>query len=162
MKLFSKLTLLSFTLLTLACSDDDEGPAYEFKDQVIQGQINGKPWSFVEGSAEISPFDDSDLSIELGAEDLEDPCDIFGSSGLRVFFTITNKVGLTELNFSFEEGGQTVTLFDPEGTLNIIATTGAVEILSISNTEVSGRIDARYEGDSGDGVNGSFTVPFCK
>lgn len=128
----------------------------------LKGQINGKSWSFVDGSAEISSFDDSKISIELGAQELEDPCDIFGSSGLRVFFSIKNEVALTELNFSFEESGQTVTLFDPEGTLNIIVSTGAVEILSISDTEVSGRIDARYEGDSGDGVNGNFTVTFCK
>ena len=161
MKKFSKIILLSIALLSFACSDDDEGPAYDFKDQTLQGLINSKSWAFVDGSAEISAFDESKLSIELGAVELEDPCDIFGFSGLRVFFSIDNEVGLKELNFSFEEEGQTVTLFDPEGTLNIIATAGAVEILSISSTEVSGRIDARSEG-SDDGVNGNFTVSFCE
>ncbi|MEO9966057.1 MAG: hypothetical protein ABJF11_09725 [Reichenbachiella sp.] len=163
MKTLARILFLSLIIINFSCSDDDDdgGPAYEFTNQNLQGQINGKSWSFVEGVAEVSPFDDTKLSIELGAEELESPCDLFALSGLRVFFSIPHEVALTELNFSLEEGGQTVTLFDPDGTLNIIATEGAVEILTITDTEVTGRIDAREGGGGEDGVNGNFSVTYC-
>lgn len=37
---------------------------------------------------------------------------------------------------------RTVTLFKESKTLNIIATEGAVEVTSISDTQISGRMDA--------------------
>lgn len=161
MKLLSKALIACLVVANFGCGDD-EGPAYEFKDQNLQGQINGKSWTFVDGNAEVNSFDDTRLSIELGAEALEDPCDFFSISGLRVFFSVKNEVTLTELNFSLDdEGGQTITLFDPEGNQNIIATAGAIEILTITATEITGKMDARYEGDGGDGVNGNFSVTFC-
>lgn len=161
MKAFNKVILGMLWLVLVSCGDDDDGPSYEFIDQNLQGEINGQTWSFVDGNAEISVFDDTKLSIELGAEELADPCDVFGLSGLTVFFSIANEVGLTELNFTFDENGQTVTLYDPDGSQNFIATAGAVEILTITETEVTGRIDARYEGEDGNSVNGNFSVTFC-
>lgn len=37
---------------------------------------------------------------------------------------------------------RTVTLFKESETLNVIATEGAVEVTSISDTQISGRMDA--------------------
>jgi hypothetical protein len=58
------------------------------------------------------------------------------------------------------ENSVVVNLFEEEGYVNNLASTGAVEILSISETQVSGRIDARIDDESF--VNGNFTVNICK
>ena len=167
--LFKSTTLLllpSFLLFAVSCSKDDEadGPSYEFIDQNAQGTIDGISFSFQTGTAEDSFFNEEELSIDLydESEDITDVCDFFGfGDAVRVFFSIPNTVGLYELSFSFDdaENGRTVTMFNPAKTLNIIATEGAVEILSISDTEVSGRLDI----DAGEGneVNGNFTVTIC-
>lgn len=161
MKTLNKLMLGLLLLALASCGDDDNGPSYEFKNQNLQGEINGQEWSFVDGTAEVSVFDDTQLSIDLGAVELDDPCNSFGLSGLSVFFSVDNEVGLTELSFSFDEDGQTVTLYDPDGSQNFIASAGAIEILTITETEVTGRLDARYEGEDGNSVNGNFSVTFC-
>lgn len=77
-----------------------------------------------------------------------------------MFFTVPNEVGLYKLSFDLGSfSGQTVTLFDQQTVLNTIATTGAIEILTITDTEVTGRVDARADKDNF--VNGNFTVSFC-
>jgi len=159
--------LLSFSILFIvSCSKDDEAGSggYEFKNQNAQGTIDGISFSFGEGTAEDSFFNDGELSIDLfdDSEDITDICDSFSFGDfVRVFFDVPNAVGVYELSFSLTdaENGRTVTLFNPANTLNIIATEGAVEILSITDTEVSGRLDVR--GGDDDSVNGNFTVTIC-
>lgn len=143
---------------SFACGDDEEnGPSYEFKDQTAQGQVEGNNWTFVSGLSEVSFFDEANISFELTSETYEDPCAEFILDGVRVLFDAPAEVGIYELSFS--ENGHTVTLYNPETQLNSIAVDGAIEIVSITETEVTGRIDAHA--DSETFVNGDFTVPFC-
>ena len=151
------LILLSFVLITSCGDDEDNGPKYEFKNQSLQGQIEGEAWVFSSGIAEVSFFDETDLSFELSSETFEDPCTEFILDGQRLLFDVPATVGVYEL--SFTENGHTVTLYNPDTNLNSIAVSGAVEILTITETEVTGRIDART--DSETFANGNFTVPFC-
>lgn len=154
--IFPVLTLC-LVILT-SCGDDDSGPAYSFDDQDLQGEIQGQDWVYLDGEAEESFFFDDQMSIELIQEEIEQACGLFYSLESSVFFSVPYEEGLFELNLSGTTS-QTVTLYVPDETLNIIATGGAVEILSISETEISGRIDARYDEDNF--INGNFTIPFC-
>lgn len=154
------LPTLSLVLL-LACGDDeDPKSSYSFKDQDVSGEIEGDSWTYADGYVEESEFDGEEvLDITLTLEQDGSVCDIF-TEGDRVFFFVPKAVGVYKLSFDLNSfDGQTVTLFDEEETLNTIATEGAIEILSISETEVTGRIDARSDGNNH--VNGNFTVSFC-
>lgn len=79
-----------------------------------------------------------------------------------VFFSIPNEEGLYKLKFDFNgsaSDNQTVTIFQEDGFFNCIAAEGAVEITTISETGVTGKIDARC--DAGFFINGNFSVNFC-
>jgi hypothetical protein len=161
----SSALILFFSFLISCGSDDSEdtGPSYEFINQNTQGTIDGNSFDFGSGTVEVSPFDSNEFSLDLydDSETFTDPCELFGFGDfVNVFFSVPNAVGLYELSIDFSGGNEsrTVTLFNPETVLNIIATEGAVEILSISDTELTGRIDVRA-GESF--VNGNFTVVFC-
>jgi hypothetical protein len=163
MNLKSILRLQSVLALTflLACSDDDEKSSYSFKDQDLSGEIEGDSWTYEDGFVEEGTYEDEEvLDISLFLDQGVPACETFSREGDQVFFFVPNAVGLYKLNFDLSSfDGQTVTLFDDEETLNVIATEGAIEILSITETEVTGRIDARADGNNH--VNGNFTVSFC-
>lgn len=165
MKLLSKLAMLSLIIVFFSCGDDDDdGPAYDFKDQIAQGTINGKSWTFESGRAEIS---NGELSIDLSADSESIPCETFFFDGLIIFFYIDNETGTTELNFDLNDfdNSKTATFYDPEdgeSGLNIIATEGAIEILSITDTEITGRLDIRDGYDNSSSVNGNFTIELCE
>lgn len=148
-------------MFLLSCGDDDDG-SYSFKDQDLSGKIDGVSWTYADGYVEVDTHDDVDiLDVTLTLEQDGNICTGF-PEGDRVFFFVPNAVGIYKLYFklsSFE--GQTVTLLDDDQNppLNIIATEGAIEILTITDTEVTGRIDARADKKSY--VNGNFTVSFC-
>lgn len=152
---------LVLTLL-LACSDDDEKKSsYAFKDQDLAGEIEGDSWTYEDGFVEEGTFDGEEiLDINLFLAQEDPACETFQREGDEVFFFVPNAVGLYKLSFDLNAfDGQTVTLLDDEETLNVIATEGAIEILTITETEVTGRIDARADGQNF--VNGNFTVSFC-
>lgn len=150
------------TCLTLACSDDDEkGSSYSFKEQDLQGEIEGGSWTYADGYVETTTLEGVEsLSVNLMLTQTSGACETFSIEGDQVFFTVPNEVGLYKLSFNLGSfSGQTVTLFDQQTVLNTIATTGAIEILTITDTEVTGRVDARADKDNF--VNGNFTVSFC-
>jgi len=160
-KLLLQVSLLFTVLFVSACGDDDEeaGTSVNFLDQNVQGQIDGVSFSLGEGRADVI---NDELSIDFfdANEQIDDVCDFFGfGDEINVFFTVPNEVGLFPLNFDFTSGGQTVTFFNPDGNLNIFASDGAIEILTITDTQVTGRIDARA-GD--DAINGNFTLTICE
>lgn len=154
-----KLWVVVLLAIALGCGKDDPKPSYKFKNQTATGKIEGVSWTFVEGKAE----DDGDnFSIELMLDQTDSPCDVFAfPDGDLVMFTIPNVVGLYKLKFSLSGGSdlRTATLFDSEETLNIIATEGAIEILTITASEVTGRLDVRS--DDNNYINGNFTVSLC-
>jgi hypothetical protein len=149
--------LLLLAATVFSCKDDDDGKKYDFKDQDLSGQIADQNWTYDDGYAEVTG--DNKLSINiLAAHDGPTGCEA-SWQGDMVFFHCPNAVGLYELDFDGSGMGQTVTLFDNEETFNYISTEGAVEIISITETTVTGRIDAR--GDDEFFVNGNFTIALC-
>ncbi|UXX80457.1 hypothetical protein N7E81_05005 [Reichenbachiella carrageenanivorans] len=170
MKQLSVVLFACLVLISFSCSEDEDGgsdSSYEFKEQVAQGTINDKDWTLGSGYASSSSNDR--LSINLFGKDFETPCDVFSDRGVLIFFTLDNKVGVTELKFDFDDldNSKTATFLDPDaggdfGPLNIIATEGAIEILSVTDSEVKGRLDIRNGGDNTSSVNGNFTIDICQ
>ena len=156
--------LLSVVFITSCGSDDESGPSYAFIDQNLQGIIDGisfesKGGTFSEG------FDTGTLSVRIyDVSETDEVCDIFGGESVSIIFSIPETVGLYELFIDLDAfEGQTVTLVNPNGEdgipQNNIATIGAVEILSVSDTEVKGRMDATL--DAQNTVNGNFSLSSC-
>lgn len=80
---------------------------------------------------------------------------------IRCFFDVQAAPGLYPLKWDMGSPSdiQTVTLLEVDGFVNHIATEGAIEILIITDTAITGRIDAHLDGDNT--VNGNFTVDIC-
>jgi hypothetical protein len=158
----SSFLILSLAIL-LSCNDEVEKPSHNFKNQNLSGKIGNTSWTFNDGYADVYGIDeDSQVSFDLFQEAEEgEGCSAL-SKGNEVLFTLPNKVGLYLLNFELNdfESSIVVNLFEEDGYVNHLASTGAVEITSISETQVSGRIDAKIDDKSF--VNGNFTVNICK
>ena len=152
MKTSIRLILISFSLcsilvITSCGGDDDSGPSYDFIDQNLQGTIDGLSFTFGEGTVEETTIEGEQMiSFDLyhASEEFTDVCDFFGfGDEVSVFFFAPAEVGIYELSLDLSTfSGQTVTLFNPDGAVNNIASIGAVEILTITDTEVTGRMDA--------------------
>lgn len=157
--------LALFLFIAFACSKKEEAPApaYEFKNQDVSGKINSVAWTYVDGYADVSSASSGSepkVDVELVLAQPKKGCDIVSVSGNQVFFFLPAKVGLYPLSFNLSGGASyTATLFEKATTLNIIAGTGAIEILTLTNTEITGRIDARSDDKSF--VNGNFKVAIC-
>lgn len=160
-----RLTLIALLSLCLfCCGGDDEGsPKYSFKDQTLSGKIDNIGWIYGDG---YSSIDGDYADITLVTDQIEDEgCNIWDIEGNYIFFYVPATVGvhpLKKLDLSGSlEDNQTVTLLVNEDIpVNIIAQKGAIEILTISETQITGRIDARFDDESF--VNGNFTVTICQ
>lgn len=153
---------IGLCLLLASCSSEVEAPAYNFTDQNLAGMIEGVDWSYGDGYADITGEEETaKLHVTLVLPSEGEGCDIL-AEGDRVMFSFPKYEGLHILKVDYNDIGssRTVTLFDSEETMNVVATQGAVEITSISDTEVKGRIDAHAYDDNF--VNGNFTVPLCQ
>jgi hypothetical protein len=158
----NRLILLVFATIAFSCGSDggENGPGYEFIDQDAAGEIENEPWAYADGYASIN---DDMISIDLVLPQDEEGCDMGIPEGSSVFFNVPNAVDLYKLKFNLSNpvGNQTVTLYLEDGlnSVNYVATEGAIEILEITGSTVSGRIDARY--DKNTYVNGNFTISIC-
>jgi hypothetical protein len=148
--------------LLVSCSDDEKTSSYSFKDQDLKGKIGNVAWTFEDGFVEVETIEgELMLDFRMFQDQDEDACDVLFAEGNEVFFDVPNEVGLYKLHLNLNTGeGQTVTLFEDEGFMNNIATDGAVEILTITETEVTGRMDVRF--NKKNFVNGNFTIFFCQ
>ncbi|HEY8513301.1 MAG TPA: hypothetical protein VIL31_15190 [Cyclobacteriaceae bacterium] len=148
-------------LLLISCSKDSESPSHTFKDQDAAGEIEGVEWAYADGYAATTGEGTSKkLHITLVLPHEAQGCDIL-PEGDFVLFSIPAIKGLytLKLDFNNPENSYTVTLFDSDESMNVIAGKGAVEILSITESEVTGRIDARADDENY--VNGNFSIPLC-
>ena len=158
--------MLIFAMLaTFSCKDDDgEGTHHNFKNQDASGKIANVSWSYQDGYASIYDVGDSKrIEVRLVLAQTMTGCDISSfAEGDQVFFDLPTVVGVYKLVLDWTPtvNSNTATLLDTEEAEWYIATIGAIEILSISDTEVSGRIDAKA--DDKNFVNGNFTVSICQ
>jgi len=146
----------------VSCGNDESGPAYEFIDQPLQGKIGGVDFMMKDGKVEEGIFEEDGWFISIyGEDEVPEACEVSSAEKNYLFFNVPLEVGIYKLYFklsTFE--GQLVNLFDIEDEdMQNLASEGAIEILSISETEVTGRMDARFNNQNA--VNGNFTVSFC-
>ena len=158
----SSLLLIFSLAILFSCKDEEEKPTHTFKNQNLSGKIGNTSWTLNDGYADVYGIDEqSQVSVDLFMEAEEgEGCSAL-AKGNEVLFTLPNKVGLYLLKFELNdfENSVVVNLFEEDGYINNLASTGAVEITAISDTQVSGRIDARIDEESF--VNGNFTVDIC-
>jgi hypothetical protein len=159
-----KLNFLFYTLIAavlIQCSDDDK-KSFTFKDQDVSGRISNTAWTYADGYADTYANQEEELmiSVKLTLTQDQPGCEMGLPVGDQIFFDVPATPGVYKLFLDLESGdGQTVTLWDDSEELNILASKGAIEILEITETEVTGRIDARSSSDSY--VNGNFTIDIC-
>ncbi len=153
-------------LLVISCGDDEE-TGCTYNSTQIEGKIENEDWAFANGEARFyMDFDGTErIDIEMYsiASGVTDPCAQSSPDFKRIFFSIPKVVQERELNFSFsggnEEDQQTVTLFDPVTFLNVIVSEGCVEIQTINDTQVTGRMNITSGPDNF--MNGTFTLQVC-
>jgi hypothetical protein len=153
---YSSLVIVVAIAFTSCGGDDDNSPSFKFKDQDARGKINNVAFAYADGFADV---DTDEIRVTLTLEQPEDICENM-PEGNTVFFYVDNEVKLSKLFLdlnAFE--GLTVTLYQKEGSGNYIASEGAIEILTITDTEVTGRLDARLDSESF--INGNFSVQRC-
>jgi hypothetical protein len=155
------IVLIAICCALSGCGKDDNPKTYSFKDQDITGKIGNSSWSMLSGYAhsEISG-EDTFVYITCNNTTSIDPCSSYPSD-YHVFFTLPLKTGLYVLGYDAQNPflGWSVTLFNIDAETNSIADVGAVEIISVSETQITGRIDA--SADELNFVNGNFTVTIC-
>jgi hypothetical protein len=156
----NRIYLNLFTLLVISlvsCKDDDKAePAYSFKDQDATGKIENVSWTYKDGYVDIG----SELiHVTLTIEQDGKACDVTSPTGDYVSFAVDKEEKLYLLGGSGSTL-YTATLLESDDTMNYIALEGAIEITSITDLAVSGRIDARVDDETF--VNGNFTIPTCQ
>jgi hypothetical protein len=156
-----KTYLLTISLLVIASCGDDAKPSYSFKNQTLSGKIGNTEWEYGDGYAEVYGLEaNSELHVDLFMELDGEGCDLI-PAGNEVLFTVPNKVGIYPLkgNLSDLENSMFINMFEEETTMNHLASKGAIEILSITESTVTGRVDAKV--DEANTINGNFTVNVC-
>lgn len=162
LKSIVKIQLILFTAFTFSCGDDDEKKAYSFKNQDLQGEIFGASWEYTDGHAREATVNEEDqLVFALYPAYDESVCNAMGNYGDFVSIGgVPREVGLYKLNTTDPDFPiVVVSFFDVETGDAVFVQEGAIEILTITETEVTARMDARKDG--GNHVNGTFVVPFC-
>lgn len=169
----STILLGLLVALAISCKDDDTAikkeAGYNFKNQDLQGMIGGVVWTYRGGvAAEEIVEGEHVIGVDLAEEvSIGNDNDMRMPEGNYVFFDVPNAVGVYELEINWDanllrgnEEGQTITLYNEASGMSHIGTEGAIEILAVTDTEITGRIDARSE--SGTYINGNFTVQLYK
>jgi hypothetical protein len=161
-------------LLFCACGGltSSEGFKPDYRDQELQGKINGRTWTYVAGNVRRNFFDSAAYDFALTDSVDGDTCSLFlGDSG-TVLFTVYRPsldTGTYSLHFKLNsdwKDNQTVTFFYVDGqgvSQNKIATQGAfhlAEVDSTSGLRVQGKMDVKFDGSNY--ANGNFTVKYCR
>lgn len=184
MKLLLKSSLLtiisiSATLFISSCGKDDTEFSSDFLEQNLQGRIDNISFEFGEGTARHSTLSDDRLTFHL-YDINESPSEIceFSFGWENVFpaiqFIIPNSIGV--FNLDLNNNTDDYLLFHhnkvgagPNGedvSTSIVATEASVEIISISESEITGKLVGEFNSELNTEigettVNGNFTVEFC-
>ena len=157
-------TCTAAAILIMGCKKEDapqtETPAYEFKNQNLQGEIEGSSWTFLEGEVKASAFTNGEYNLFLRSTSDSNACNAFSNPDADyVTFALTSlEPQLKEINL----GTYNAVLYDKETELNVISVRGAIEILTVDTVArfLTGR--AHIYGDEINEVNGNFTINICE
>ena len=166
-----------FLLSVSSCNDDEDSPSYDydFKDQNLAGTIDGLPFVLGEGRVVVVPyrglFEDEEeedyLSFNLShvneQQGDEGVCSSFEGNEVRVIGFIPAEIGIYEFSGAdfFEAIVNLSNPVNPDDIVNNILAPrmGAVDILTITDSEVTGRMDVFIDDESS--INGNFSAVVC-
>lgn len=161
-----KLHLLFVVMVLLyACSNDDSSAdgsgdcAQTYTDQVAAGQFSGQPFTIVDGKHRfVGTSENSFFSLYIDAI-VGDLCGFPENTQSILFgFETELKVGnyplsiLNTVSFNTHTGNGAADI--------VLATCGEIEVISITETEITGRLKA--EADTSNFINGNFTAKRCQ
>ncbi|MDP2343502.1 MAG: hypothetical protein Q8O67_21260 [Deltaproteobacteria bacterium] len=148
------MRLLSMSLL-LALLAACPPPAEEeevFSEEPLGGEVGGEPWTFVAGDTNAFLSDDESLFSTFSQAAFAacvDPVE-----GPQLISALPLEVGVHKLKLS----GPNVT-FSPESGENIVAISGAIRIDEVTDTTISGAINAKADGNNE--ADGVFELTIC-
>lgn len=150
------LGIALMSCVTIAC-----GGSEGFNPTPPAGTFNGQPWSMVAATVQKAS---NKYDISLFSETVA-KCSSFAPSGSTkgsLLWTMPAELGNRPLKLDlfslFDPSNQTVTFLTPPSS-NTIATTGAVEVLSMTDTMVT--IGVLAKTGTGNDINGTFTATLC-
>jgi hypothetical protein len=160
------LLALGLVAGTAACggsdgSDDgsgaggDGGPsAPSYKDQNLQGTVDGSSWTFTHGTIE-NFGGNKRIELYAAGEAPDDPCtfDVASYEGWTVNFSAS----LEEKRFELSTDRFLTFSNAPD---NIATKTGWFELTSVGDSQIEGQLVAKADGDHV--VNGNFTAARCE
>lgn len=177
MKLKIISLIFSIMVVSVSCkkdedSDSSSGYKANYKNQVLQGKINGVDWTFISGKIlqDTSFFDMSKTQYSFTFTDtmITDTCFINAYGRLQLQLEFSDKdpilaVKSHSLNNGYNEFSKSLVFVHFENNLAKfdIAYSGAFEILTVDevNGIVTGRMDVRL--NENNYVNGNFTLKYC-
>ena len=150
-----------------ACSNSTKGdsttsstsmPDYETK--TLAGKIAGVSWTFDTGRI-VVPSSGSGYSYPMTSDNLSNECSSTytgSSSQPTIEYSRSEAPSVGEEELCFSSGcSKTLTFYD--GSMNYIITTGKIKIDTVTTTEVTGKMYAKYGSDHE--INGTFTLSRC-
>lgn len=154
MKSFESVVILGLGLV-LFCNNQNA------KAAPATGKINGVDWTFVSGKARQ---DGNNYNIYLWNQSFPDSCQEYSGSVFDVRMIFPAKVG--SYNVDPNSWSQNVMVFGDKREAgspnsNLIASSGQLEILTVTASEVTGRFSGEL-GWKDTSVSGDFTVKLCK
>jgi hypothetical protein len=176
MKNILLLSILGLAVTFSACKKNDDdvvpGSSYKvnYKNQPLQGKINGEAWTYVLGEVNSYQWTAPDYSHSFNITDTtdSDTCYAYSNKRSKIIFGFEDQnQWLTKVNhklkFDFTADSKTVTMvyYENGGPVNNIAAEGAYEILSVDTATrlVTGRMDIKI--DNNNYANGNFTLKYC-
>lgn len=132
-----------------------------FVNQAATGEFMDTTYTVLTGKAKEDPFDSTMYRFSLyGETPTGDMCDNFNFDLPRksIIFTLPKSVGTYALSSS---RGLTFNYALPNQTDATVATCGNIEIISITATTITGKLEADAR-DNESFLNGNFTVQLCQ
>lgn len=148
------LAVLSLVLL-VSCNDDNR---FNPNKDPLTGMIGGKEWTYGSGNANYSFIDGAYTGLVL-RERVEDPCTRVISSADHLTITFPPMRGVFNLPYIPNSNNTADVIFRIQGGARYTATSGFIEIVDITSTEVVGFISADY--DEKNFIEGSFLLRLC-
>ncbi|MBV6645047.1 MAG: hypothetical protein KI790_06345 [Cyclobacteriaceae bacterium] len=158
----SRLLALLMVAIVVSCSDDDVAKDSEFIDQVAQGKIKGA--DFEAGTYSRAEEADNQTNLYFSIRDkgavYDNPCGFHGFDGSgEIRFTVPNQTGLYKLGAESDENRK-VSLYHSGSNSTTSVSSGSIQITSISEQTISGKIAVTLDEDNT--INGNFNAAFCK
>jgi len=132
----------------------------DYETTTLSGKIAGVSWTFDTGRV-VVPSSGSTYSYSMTSDNLSNACSSTytgSSSHPKIIASRSEAPSVGEEELCFSSGcSKTLTFYD--GSVNYIITTGKIKIDTVTTTEVTGKMYAKYGSDHE--INGTFTLSRC-